>query len=130
MAKKNADSKFVAYLAKQIELSDKLQKDIANECGYENPNVLTMFKQGLTRVPMDKVPALATALGINPVHMMNMWLSEYAPEIRVALEAVYGELTTGNERALLKVWRKITKKQDPKVNEERAETLLPKLVEA
>lgn len=51
------------YLAVQISLSEKSQREIAAEISYENPNVITMFKQGQTKVPMNKVGPLAKALG-------------------------------------------------------------------
>jgi hypothetical protein len=115
---------FVAYIARQIDTSDKKQVEIARDLGYQKPNIITMFKQGLTRVPMEKVPRLARSLGLDPAHMMNTYLAEYAPEIKSTLEEVYGLVLTRNERGWIELLRRMSRDGDP-VPDERALKFTP-----
>jgi len=51
-----------------------------------------MFKQGRTKIPIRKVPALAKALGVEPAIFLRVVLSEYQPELLETLESVLGPL--------------------------------------
>ena len=55
-----AGSSIANYLDKQIEAlkGAKSQREIAGEIGYESPNLISMFKRGEARVPLDKIPLL------------------------------------------------------------------------
>lgn len=79
--KVRTDSKLALYLTNLINNHHKTQAEIAAEAGYANPNNITMIKQGLTKLAINKVPALAKALEINPAELMVMTLEEYTPEI-------------------------------------------------
>ena len=61
------------YIEQQIALSEKSQKDIAAEIGYDKPNVLSMIKQGQTKLPVNKVGPLAKA----PRHRPSASASSY-----------------------------------------------------
>jgi hypothetical protein len=92
-----SENAFVQCLAKLIDNSPKKQTEIAVELGYPKPNLITMFKKGLTRVPLEKVPVFADILGVNRVFLMNLWLTTYAPEWRDTLQQVYGFMVTEAE---------------------------------
>ena len=95
-----------AYIEQQIALSDKSQKDIAETMGYDKPNVLTMIKQGKTKLPINKVGPLAKALGVDPVHLLRLTLTEYLPDTWEALSELIGDsLLTKHERRILQVVR-------------------------
>ena len=51
--------RFVRHIDRLINATDKTQRQIALEIGYERSNLISMFKQNQTRVPAEKVPALA-----------------------------------------------------------------------
>jgi len=103
------------FLSAQIDMSELNQREIAEKIGYSKPNILTMFKQGLTKVPLPKVAGLAKALNIDPVFFMRMVLREYQPEIYEALTEVLGDLVTHNEAEILAVIREATGGEDPKL---------------
>jgi DNA-binding Xre family transcriptional regulator len=44
----------------------KSQKDIAREACFVNANMLSLLKSGASKVPLDRVPALARALEVVP----------------------------------------------------------------
>ncbi|OQK15634.1 hypothetical protein AU255_15535 [Methyloprofundus sedimenti] len=55
MSSKFIERKTVAeYLTDAIAHSGKTQKLISQEMGYDNPNIITILKQGLTPVPLKK----------------------------------------------------------------------------
>ena len=123
--KKPAESKLARFIDTQIDLlkGEKTQADIASELGYPKPNIITMFKQGLTRVPVNKIGPLARALGVDPSRMMRMALEEYAPETWQAIVQCLGEPITQNELVIVKHLRKLTNNNDyelAKADEEEA----------
>lgn len=94
--KKNA---FAARLERAINASDKTQWEIANSLGYDNANIITMFKKGTTRVPPDKVAPLALALDIDPGELMREWFDTYMPEMVPAMEEWVGTPLSRAERS-------------------------------
>jgi len=96
------------YLSEQFDLSPKSQREIAESIGYDNPNIITMFKQGHTKVPLNKVGALATALGLDPAHFMRMVLEEYMPETWQAVErALDRMILSADEERLVRTFREM-----------------------
>lgn len=59
----------------------KSQDDIAVETGFTRSNVLTMIKQGRTKMPLDKIGAFAKACGREPDALLRTALREYSPEL-------------------------------------------------
>ena len=84
------------------------QRQIAIDCGYEGSrsNIISMFKQGLTRLPINKVGPMAKSLGIDPVYLLRMVLSEYSPETWDVLEDLIGnDLLADGEKKVIKLLR-------------------------
>ena len=52
-------------LSDAIEASDLTQREVADRIGMKNANVISMMKQGITRVPLSRIPALSQALDMN-----------------------------------------------------------------
>jgi hypothetical protein len=100
-------SRFVQHIDGLINSSDKAQRQIAYEMGYEKPNIVTMFKQGTTRVPADKVPLLANALGVDRAELLRMWMEEYAPEMLAVIDDNIGMALSRNERAWVTNLRRV-----------------------
>lgn len=100
MSKKRYDS-VAEYLADQIDQSPKSQSEISQEAGFDNPNIITMFKQGKTKIPLNRVGPLATALGINPRHLLRRVLEEYMPDTWHAVEQSLGHLILSFEEEQL-----------------------------
>jgi AraC-like DNA-binding protein len=97
------------YIEQMIALSDKSQKEIAQECGYSNPNIMSMFKQGLTKLPINKVAPFAKAVGADPVHLLRLVMQEYMPETWESIEGIVGQsLISPEEFAAVKAIRKGT----------------------
>lgn len=76
------------------------QKEVALAMGYDKPNVVNMFKSGATRVPLNRAPACAQALGIDSLQFLMMCLKEYKPEIYDVFEPLLREKGGSSETAL------------------------------
>lgn len=101
------------FITHQIRVSGKSQVEIASEMGYDKPNIITMFKQGRTRIPLDKVGPLAKALGIDPALLLKKVMGEYMPDTLAALQSVLDGLQlTQNERELITAYRETTEGKD------------------
>ena len=90
------------YLEQQIAVCGRSQREIAAEIGYANPNIMTMFKTGATKIPVTKVGPLARALGVDPAFMLRLVMHEYMPEAWEAIEDIIGKdrLLTDQDRAI------------------------------
>lgn len=67
------------YITAQLDLCGKLQSEVAREAGFGSANVVTMIKQGKTKLPMAKVGVFAKAIGVDPLYMFQLVMSEYDP---------------------------------------------------
>lgn len=96
------------FLTLKIDNSDKSQTEIASLLGYPNPNIITMFKQGKTKVPLTKVAELAAALDLDPLHLMRVVMTEYSPETWKVLERVLGNnIVSDTELQVVKIMRDV-----------------------
>jgi hypothetical protein len=80
---KNAKRLSVAeFLRQQLALSPKTQKEIALELGYKpnQPQIISMMKEGVVKLPVNKVAPMAKALGIDPLPLLTIVLNEYMPD--------------------------------------------------
>lgn len=102
------------FIADRLAESDKTQREIAAECGFETPNIITMFKNGSTKVPLNRIGALAKALDADPAHMLRLAMQEYMPDTWESIEnTLKSTLLTANELKLLRAYREATSNADP-----------------
>ncbi len=108
-------SKIAIYLAKQIDALQgvKSQREIAAEMGYERANIVSMFKTGEVKVPLEKIPDMAKALKVDPAFLFRLAMEQYWPDRHDAIGAIFGSVTTVNQRALLKRISELTGEDDP-----------------
>jgi hypothetical protein len=66
-------------LAKYIDKSGKTNPQIATEAGFPKANVISMLKRDMP-VPIHRVPGIAKAIGLNPVHLMKRAMTDQCPE--------------------------------------------------
>ncbi len=119
MAKKPyQDTRLAKFLeARVLELKHKKsQAEIAEEAGFVNPNMVTMIKKGATKLPIDRVPALAAALESDPALLLRLALEQ--SEGNTAASAIYeiiGQPITKNEMAWIKELRDASGDTDPRL---------------
>ena len=83
------------------------QADIAERAGFTSPNIITMIKQGRTKLPIGRVSAIAKALEVDAVYLFNLTMAEYEPDTWRDIQAVYASplIPTLAERRLLEALR-------------------------
>jgi hypothetical protein len=111
-------SGFAKYLAVQIENSGMTQRQIAEALEYPKPNIITMFKQGLTKVPIEKIPALAGVLGLDPRHLLIRAMREYMPKTLRTIEATLGHSVSEREYEIVAFIREMTDDAVPPLTNE------------
>lgn len=79
------------YIELQINICGKKQMDIAREAGFEMPNVVTMIKQGKTKLPFEKLGRFAKAIEVDAVYLYKLCMAEYLPETWVEIERVLSQ---------------------------------------
>jgi DNA-binding transcriptional regulator YdaS (Cro superfamily) len=109
-----SESKVAKFIAKRIdELQGvKSQRDIAREMGYERPNIVSMFKTGDTKVPLEKIPALARAIDSDPAELFRISMEQYWPELYGVIRDIFGDIVSKDERDLIALVRKEMEKRD------------------
>lgn len=107
--RKTEDNMTVAeYLVVKIAESGKTQRVIAEECGFESPNIITMFKKGDTRVPLNRIEPLAYALNVDPAHLLRLVMLEYMPRTWDSIESMLkGSVMTESELRLVSAYRQL-----------------------
>ena len=93
------------YLCALIEYSNKTQAELAEQMGFKKPNFLTMLKQGKSRVPLDRVPAIAKALDVDPAFLLWMCIRDYHPELLDIIQKTMGYMVTPNEYRVVDAFR-------------------------
>jgi hypothetical protein len=103
--------------ARVLELKHKRsQAEIAEQAGFVNANMVTMIKKGSTKLPIDRVPALAKALECDPSLLLRLALEQ--SEGKTAATAIYeiiGQPVTKNEMAWLIEIRDASGDTDPRL---------------
>ena len=110
-----AGSRIAKYLSDRIEeiQSVKNQREIAQEAGYDKPNIISMFKRGETKIPLDRIPALAKALNVSPAFMFRLAMEQYWPDLHKTVNQIFGNVVSANEVEILQVIREASKDTDP-----------------
>lgn len=99
------DSKVAALIAERIEATGQLQKDVAAKVGFPKPNIITMLKQGKTRLPLDKIGPMARALETDPIQLLQLCMEEYHPTTWRAIAPFMESAFTEEEVRLLNALR-------------------------
>lgn len=90
-----------AFLSASIDGSKLTQREIAKQTGFKNPNILSMLKTGGTKVPLDRIPALARVLNLDAQEFLIMAIAEYHSGIHQVLVDVLGLPLSETEREIL-----------------------------
>ena len=116
--KPHADTRMAKYVKRRVlELKPtKSQAEIAQQAGYTNPNMITMIKQGSSKVALDRVPTLARALEADPAYVMRLALVQAIGSTAAeAVVEVFGEPVTVNEVGWLQAIREASNNTDPRL---------------
>ncbi len=96
-----------SFVERRVNQSPYSQKEIAEMCGFNTPNMITMLKQGITKVPVEKIPALAKALDVNQVDLFTLVMKNYRPKEYEVIVKILGEPISNAERKIVRLLRDI-----------------------
>lgn len=119
MSVANCITKRISDLAAQ----GKTARQIADEVGYKNPNMISMLKTGRAKVPLERIPALARALDMDPGLLLRLAVSEYWPDLHRTIVEIFGAITTANERNIIQTFREVSKSSDAPITEQQKHQL-------
>ncbi len=91
---------------------EKSQGEVGDEMGFEKSNILTMFKTGRTKFPLNRVASFSAVTGTDPEDLLQCVLEEYHPEVLDTLNALKGRVLSQSERTMLKALREAKRKAD------------------
>jgi transcriptional regulator with XRE-family HTH domain len=101
--------KVAEFITRMIKERDISQSEIAKACSWPKANMVTMIKQGKSKLPIDKIGPLARILRVEPVYLFWLTLQEYMPETLTAIEfSLRGVMLTGHERDIIDTYRDLT----------------------
>jgi len=111
-----ADTRLPRFLETQVLALRpvKSQAQIAAEAGFTNPNMISMIKSGATRIPLDRVPALAESLDVDPARLLQLALEQWAGSGTArAFDAIFETVVSRNEVGWLREIRAASDGNDP-----------------
>jgi hypothetical protein len=123
----HATSGLAVYIDRRIlELRyKKTQREIATTAGFTNPNMLTMLKQGHSKLPIDRVATLAAALEVDSKYMLRLALAQHGNETMVRVyDEVLGTVVSQHEVGWLRLLREASDNSDPAVTTRARSTIL------
>ena len=112
------DTRLAKYLEQRVlELRPKkTQAEIAEEAGFMNANMIAMFKSGSSKVPLDRVPALAIALDCDPALLLRLALEQTVGDTAArAIVEILGAPVTKNEMGWIMEIRDASGDTDPRL---------------
>lgn len=112
------DSRLAKYIERRVlELkSKKSQLEIANEAGFPNPNMITMIKNGSSKLAMDRVPSMARGLECDPAYLLRLCLEQAIGDTAAqAIVEIFGTPITSNELGWLQEIREASENSDPRL---------------
>ncbi len=102
----------------------KTQKQIAHEAGFPNANMLSFLKSGANKIPIDRVPALAKALEVDPAYLMRLALEQSVGATAAkAITDVCGTPVTEREKQWIDEIRDASDDSDPRLTARSRATL-------
>ena len=117
MAPKNphAHTPLTEFLQRRIlALRPKTQSEIASEAGFVNWNMLAMIKLGTSKLPLDRVAALAKALECDPKQLFLLALEQQGNQTTAqAIAEIFGAIVTRKETVWLDEIRDASGRSDP-----------------
>ena len=122
--KQQTQSPTAQFFERAISFSTSTQREIAKQAGFPMPNTISMMKSGQMKVPIERIPALAKAMGVDPSDFLVSALMEYHPEVWEVLKQTLGVYINSAEKDLVLLYRLARTKGHIELNEDVGDLLL------
>ncbi len=109
-----ATAKLIADRIRDL-LHRKTQAEIGSEAGFPNANMMTLLKNGRSKVPIDRVPSLAEAREVDPALMRLALGQAVGATAAKAIVEIFGTPATVNEQSWLAELRDASNNSDPRI---------------
>ncbi|MGM0743527.1 MAG: XRE family transcriptional regulator, partial [Pseudomonadota bacterium] len=112
------DTRLAQYVERRIlELKPrKTQSEIAAQAGFINANMITMIKQGKSKVALDRIPALASALEVDRAYLMLLAVEQaVGTTAAAAVIEIFGTPVTEHELGWIQAIRIASDNSDPRL---------------
>lgn len=117
-------SRLAALVDRRLIEKNASQREIAEKVGFKNQNMITMVKTGTAKLALDRVPAMARALDVDPSHLFRLALEQFYDKAGLkALTDILDAPLSRNEQAILNHIREVSDNSDPALTEETQEKL-------
>ena len=124
--KRFSNDKVTALIREKLAVltQSKTERAIAAEAGFKSTNMLSMIKCGRAKVPLDRVPGIARAIGCDPMLLFRLALEQHFEEGSVEVEYSRRICVTENEREIIELVRSASKGSDPEITSDKIARLL------
>jgi len=65
------------FLDFHIKRSGLKQREVARACGFLRPNIVSMIKSRETRLPLERLGAMARVLDVDAADLFSVWMTTY-----------------------------------------------------
>lgn len=120
------NTELAKYLDKRIlQLRPrKSQLEIVREAGFNQPNLLSMFKNGSSKLPLDRVPGMAKALECDPAFLFKLALEQLGGDTTASvIDQIFGTIVTSNEVIWLEEIRDASNNSNPNLTTKARATI-------
>jgi DNA-binding Xre family transcriptional regulator len=94
-------------------LTDLTNEELAAKLGYTRPNIISMWRTGRTKIPLDRLAPLCDALKVDLAYLLPLWIEQYGgAEANARVLKVLRNTVSDSEMALVETARQITAGRD------------------
>lgn len=98
------------FLTHHIEACGRSNLEIAEQVGFPRSNVISMLKSGATRLPVNRIVAMANAIDVDPAVLFRLTMEEYMPGFLAVIDQVYAaEALSPEEREMVQRARTVAR---------------------
>lgn len=105
-------------------LTELTNEELAEKLGYSRPNIISMWRTGRTRIPLDRLTPLSKILKVDISFLLPLWVEQYGGgEVYAAVMKALNNTVSADEAKLVKAAREVTKGREFTVKKDAAKKL-------